>query len=95
MYNRKKRLFLTAVCLSLGLLTGCNVGNTKNYKQAAQDLEQGNYEAALEEYETAISEGVKPAPVSYTHLRAHETDSYLVCRLLLEKKKKNPHTHVI
>ena len=25
-------------------------------------------------------------PVSYTHLRAHETDSYLVCRLLLEKK---------
>ena len=28
------------------------------------------------------------APVSYTHLRAHETDSYLVCRLLLEKKKK-------
>src|SRR5680860_871342 len=27
-------------------------------------------------------------PVSYTHLRAHETDSYLVCRLLLEKKKK-------
>src|SRR5680860_1875180 len=28
------------------------------------------------------------APVSYTHLRAHETDSYLVCRLLLETKKK-------
>src|SRR5664279_412525 len=27
-------------------------------------------------------------PVSYTHLRAHETDSYLVCRLLLDKKKK-------
>src|SRR5680860_1712942 len=23
-----------------------------------------------------------PDPVSYTHLRAHETDSYLVCRLL-------------
>src|SRR5680860_1733443 len=29
--------------------------------------------------------------VSYTHLRAHETDSYLVCRLLLEKKKKASH----
>src|SRR5664279_4928311 len=27
-------------------------------------------------------------PVSYTHLRAHETDSYLVCRLLLEKKQQ-------
>src|SRR5665811_2508538 len=28
------------------------------------------------------------APVSYTHLRAHETVLDLVCRLLLEKKKK-------
>ena len=26
--------------------------------------------------------------VSYTHLRAHETKAKLVCRLLLEKKKK-------
>src|SRR5680860_217324 len=32
--------------------------------------------------------GSEAPPVSYTHLRAHETDSYLVCRLLLEKKKK-------
>ena len=30
--------------------------------------------------------------VSYTHLRAHETDSYLVCRLLLEKKKTRMQT---
>ena len=29
--------------------------------------------------------------VSYTHLRAHETDSYLVCRLLLEKNENNFH----
>eukprot|EP00658_Telonema_sp_P-2_P059013 TRINITY_DN47673_c0_g1_i1.p1 TRINITY_DN47673_c0_g1~~TRINITY_DN47673_c0_g1_i1.p1 ORF type:complete len:277 (-),score=57.94 TRINITY_DN47673_c0_g1_i1:36-866(-) len=28
-------------------------------------------------------------PVSYTHLRAHETPEHLVCRLLLEKKKQN------
>eukprot|EP00658_Telonema_sp_P-2_P014970 TRINITY_DN15719_c0_g1_i1.p1 TRINITY_DN15719_c0_g1~~TRINITY_DN15719_c0_g1_i1.p1 ORF type:complete len:140 (-),score=34.80 TRINITY_DN15719_c0_g1_i1:30-449(-) len=27
--------------------------------------------------------------VSYTHLRAHETPEHLVCRLLLEKKKKH------
>eukprot|EP00656_Telonema_subtile_P013468 TRINITY_DN16842_c0_g1_i2.p1 TRINITY_DN16842_c0_g1~~TRINITY_DN16842_c0_g1_i2.p1 ORF type:complete len:301 (+),score=43.23 TRINITY_DN16842_c0_g1_i2:198-1100(+) len=32
-------------------------------------------------------------PVSYTHLRAHETVLDLVCRLLLEKKKKN-HTEL-
>eukprot|EP00658_Telonema_sp_P-2_P029374 TRINITY_DN22353_c0_g1_i2.p1 TRINITY_DN22353_c0_g1~~TRINITY_DN22353_c0_g1_i2.p1 ORF type:complete len:160 (+),score=28.95 TRINITY_DN22353_c0_g1_i2:221-700(+) len=35
---------------------------------------------------TGISVG-KVAPVSYTHLRAHETPEHLVCRLLLEKKK--------
>ena len=29
--------------------------------------------------------------VSYTHLRAHETVLDLVCRLLLEKKKKQTH----
>ena len=28
-------------------------------------------------------------PVSYTHLRAHETVLDLVCRLLLEKKNNN------
>src|SRR5678815_1641447 len=31
-------------------------------------------------------------PVSYTHLRAHETPEHLVCRLLLEKKKKKNDT---
>ncbi len=33
-----------------------------------------------------------PYPVSYTHLRAHETVLDLVCRLLLEKKKKKQQT---
>ena len=32
--------------------------------------------------------GMTAIPVSYTHLRAHETSQDLVCRLLLEKKKK-------
>src|SRR5674476_1317476 len=32
---------------------------------------------------------MRARPVSYTHLRAHETGRNLVCRLLLEKKKKN------
>ena len=31
---------------------------------------------------------VSAPAVSYTHLRAHETVLDLVCRLLLEKKKK-------
>ena len=34
-------------------------------------------------------------PVSYTHLRAHETVLDLVCRLLLEKKKKSTQSHVL
>src|SRR5674476_984706 len=34
------------------------------------------------------AEGATVGPVSYTHLRAHETGRNLVCRLLLEKKKK-------
>eukprot|EP00658_Telonema_sp_P-2_P019973 TRINITY_DN17859_c0_g1_i1.p2 TRINITY_DN17859_c0_g1~~TRINITY_DN17859_c0_g1_i1.p2 ORF type:complete len:101 (+),score=10.33 TRINITY_DN17859_c0_g1_i1:333-635(+) len=33
-------------------------------------------------------DGVAAMAVSYTHLRAHETPEHLVCRLLLEKKKK-------
>src|SRR5678816_4164350 len=39
-----------------------------------------------------IHRDIKPSniPVSYTHLRAHETPEHLVCRLLLEKKKKEP-----
>ena len=34
-------------------------------------------------------------PVSYTHLRAHETRHDLVCRLLLEKKKKIREPHFL
>src|SRR5660398_296732 len=39
--------------------------------------------ATIEEGEASIG-----MAVSYTHLRAHETKANLVCRLLLEKKKK-------
>ena len=37
----------------------------------------------------ALGFRVFTVPVSYTHLRAHETVLDLVCRLLLEKKKQN------
>ena len=33
-------------------------------------------------------------PVSYTHLRAHETVLDLVCRLLLEKKQKPKYPYI-
>ncbi len=35
------------------------------------------------------------SPVSYTHLRAHETPEHLVCRLLLEKKNDPTLLYVI
>ena len=42
----------------------------------------GNFERAR-----ALLAAPRYIPVSYTHLRAHETVLDLVCRLLLEKKK--------
>ena len=41
------------------------------------------------EFVIKIASGEAITPVSYTHLRAHETVLDLVCRLLLEKKNKN------
>eukprot|EP00658_Telonema_sp_P-2_P060609 TRINITY_DN49482_c0_g1_i6.p1 TRINITY_DN49482_c0_g1~~TRINITY_DN49482_c0_g1_i6.p1 ORF type:complete len:172 (+),score=35.84 TRINITY_DN49482_c0_g1_i6:50-565(+) len=40
------------------------------------------------EFLARSEDGRKIMAVSYTHLRAHETPEHLVCRLLLEKKKK-------
>ena len=37
-----------------------------------------------------VQQHISSGPVSYTHLRAHETVLDIVCRLLLEKKKRRP-----
>ena len=44
-------------------------------------------ERALEKAKTIACDAL--IPVSYTHLRAHETVLDLVCRLLLEKKRND------
>src|SRR5665647_3865735 len=49
---------------------------------------QPQVDAELGALKTASKQPSVQTAVSYTHLRAHETDSYLVCRLLLEKKKQ-------
>ena len=49
------------------------------------DTKHGAADVVLDDLARAI--GGRRAPVSYTHLRAHETVLDLVCRLLLEKKK--------
>lgn len=61
MKSKRTGLLLAAGCLSLTVLMGCSTESTKTYNQAAQDLENGNYETALEEYEAAITDGVKLA----------------------------------
>ena len=61
-------------------------------RQAGDGGVRGRAGAGAEERgrAAAVSRAVRcraPAPVSYTHLRAHETVLDLVCRLLLEKTK--------
>eukprot|EP00826_Nyctotherus_ovalis_P018362 TRINITY_DN15498_c0_g1_i1.p1 TRINITY_DN15498_c0_g1~~TRINITY_DN15498_c0_g1_i1.p1 ORF type:complete len:231 (-),score=49.94 TRINITY_DN15498_c0_g1_i1:20-691(-) len=45
-------------------------------------------ESSPKEYRNSVINRSALKSVSYTHLRAHETGRNLVCRLLLEKKKK-------
>ena len=60
-------------------------GDVKGYQWMFPD-DDGNYDKAFKNLRGRNMHKHTEA-VSYTHLRAHETDSYLVCRLLLEKKK--------
>src|SRR5680860_1299179 len=67
----------------------CNV-HPDTWSPALQDVARGMTSPEFVSYlgELTGIEGLLPdwtmdggGPVSYTHLRAHETDSYLVCRL--------------
>src|SRR5450756_2714365 len=58
---------------------------------AARLAKQGKYTPTRGKKRTTDHPPIYPA-VSYTHLRAHETRHDLVCRLLLEKKKKTKQT---
>ena len=62
-----------------------------SFKGIKKGIENTNYTVATKnkKYVLTIFESrVNNKAVSYTHLRAHETGRNLVCRLLLEKKKK-------
>ena len=50
---------MLAAGLGMTLLTGCGGENKKTYEQANTDLEQGNYDYALNEYQACISAGYK------------------------------------
>ena len=49
--------------------------------------EAARRERILRAEKAQAEQELERAPVSYTHLRTHETEADLVCRLLLEKKK--------
>src|SRR5665809_164973 len=57
------------------------------YADRAVLMAHGAVVAAAPTSEIRARVGRRTIPVSYTHLRAHETKANLVCRLLLEKKK--------
>ncbi|HAG60455.1 MAG TPA: hypothetical protein DCL83_14615, partial [Arthrobacter bacterium] len=59
----------------LGAYVSASPSSFHAVHEAARRLDAAGF-AGLDERE----------PVSYTHLRAHETEADLVCRLLLEKK---------
>ena len=82
-----------------GVIVGTNPGAGIHQDQGLEDLarmDDGQIERAggddIDPDQTMFriettDEELFPVPVSYTHLRAHETVLDLVCRLLLEKKK--------
>ena len=60
----------------------------------SEEVKSGNVISGLEpltgnDLVAFVYAGYYARPVSYTHLRAHETVLDLVCRLLLEKKNRH------
>lgn len=59
--RNKKIICLLAAGLGALLLTGCGGENQKTYEQANADLEEANYDYALNEYQACVSAGYKLA----------------------------------
>eukprot|EP00658_Telonema_sp_P-2_P012449 TRINITY_DN14738_c0_g1_i5.p1 TRINITY_DN14738_c0_g1~~TRINITY_DN14738_c0_g1_i5.p1 ORF type:complete len:398 (+),score=50.80 TRINITY_DN14738_c0_g1_i5:239-1432(+) len=83
-YDRSLHIELAAANADLGCLLLCVTETSMtSHKDIYQQLHVGD--GGRQQLDTALHH---LEPVSYTHLRAHETPEHLVCRLLLEKKKK-------
>eukprot|EP00658_Telonema_sp_P-2_P072105 TRINITY_DN61292_c0_g1_i1.p1 TRINITY_DN61292_c0_g1~~TRINITY_DN61292_c0_g1_i1.p1 ORF type:complete len:124 (+),score=26.71 TRINITY_DN61292_c0_g1_i1:85-456(+) len=75
--------YLFGGCCTEAALTGKTTSSTSSSSNAITHLSD------LYALNTESWVWTRVSPVSYTHLRAHETPEHLVCRLLLEKKKKS------
>src|SRR5664279_104217 len=71
----------SAIGLSIALTIGYD--NFESLLRGAHNVDQHFRENAFEKNVPVLMALISLWSVSYTHLRAHETDSYLVCRLLL------------
>ena len=63
------------------------IRDSRLIEQAAQLLVEAKQAGIFAGWGARDASPLLIEPVSYTHLRAHETVLDLVCRLLLEKKK--------
>ena len=72
---------------------GSVIENNVNHRIMVPFTLEGDYllENIFPEGSYKVTDTIAILPVSYTHLRAHETVLDLVCRLLLEKKNKTPY----
>ena len=80
-YKRQYHIFALTICA----LMGAHFGAMNLLIPNPRDIP--GLVRTLAKYRINMFPAVN-TPVSYTHLRAHETVLDLVCRLLLEKKKK-------
>src|SRR5450756_2174753 len=76
---------LTVGAKTIGIQSGAFT-YTEGYLRATYNFPFDKVWPACEKTLTGMK-ATDVEPVSYTHLRAHETRHDLVCRLLLEKKK--------
>src|SRR5678816_1498209 len=88
--ERRRRIRSTTVLPDEYWAQRCYQANTKHNGATRRILGTtvlpGEYEAQrCYQANTGHNGATRRIPVSYTHLRAHETPEHLVCRLLLEK----------
>src|SRR5665811_2520362 len=86
--HRVSLRIITMPIQSQGIITRDNVSVGVSAVAYFRVVDAVKSVVAIENVRAAIDQIAQTTPVSYTHLRAHETVLDLVCRLLLEKKKK-------
>ena len=57
--KRRKTVWMLAACMGVLLISGCGGEQQKIFSQAEEDLEQGNYAAALEGFPRLQNRGIK------------------------------------